>query len=90
MKKVFITVVGKDVTGIIYNVTGVLYNHSVNIMDISQTTMQDMFTMIMLTDIEKCNISFDMLVAELTALGKEEGLVIRCQHEDIFKSMHTI
>ncbi|MGI6361628.1 MAG: ACT domain-containing protein [Bacillota bacterium] len=90
MKKIFITVVGKDVVGIIYKVTEVLYHNDINIMDISQTTMQDMFTMIMLADISGSKISFDELVDRLMALGKKEGLVIHCQHEDIFNSMHTI
>ncbi|MGI6031517.1 MAG: ACT domain-containing protein [Eubacteriales bacterium] len=90
MKKAVITVVGKDTTGIIYKVTGVLYQCNVNVLDITQTTMQDMFTMIMLTDITCCNVSFDRLVARLQDLGQENGLSIHCQHEDIFNSMHTI
>lgn len=90
MKKAVITVVGKDTTGIIYKVTGVLYHHNVNVLDITQTIMQDMFTMIMLTDITNSNVSFDALCAELTKLGEENALSIHCQHEDIFNSMHTI
>lgn len=90
MKKAVITVVGKDTTGIIYKVTGVLYNSNVNVLDITQTTMQDMFTMIMLCDITNSNLSFDRLVADLNALGQENNLSIHCQHEDIFNSMHTI
>ena len=90
MKKAVITVVGKDATGIIYRVTGVLFHRSANVLDITQTIMQEMFTMIMLVDISMLNISFDQLVQELNQLGAEHALSIHCQHEDIFKSMHTI
>ena len=90
MKKVVISVVGKDTTGIIHKTTGVLYRHNVNVLDITQTTMQDLFTMMMLTDIGDSRVPFDELVADLDALGEAEGLIIHCQHEDIFNSMHTI
>lgn len=90
MKKAVITVVGKDAPGIIYKVTGVLFHRNANVLDITQTIMQDMFTMIMMVDIELLNISFDQMVQELNQLGLENGLSIHCQHEDIFSSMHTI
>lgn len=90
MQKAVITVVGKDATGIIYRVTGVLFQRNANVLDITQTIMQEMFTMIMLIDISMLNISFDQLVQELNQLGTEHGLFIHCQHEDIFNSMHTI
>lgn len=90
MQKAVITVVGKDATGIIYRVTGVLFQRNANVLDITQTIMQEMFTMIMLIDISMLNISFDQLVQELNQLGTEYGLSIHCQHEDIFNSMHTI
>ena len=87
MKKAVITVVGKDATGIIYKVTGVLFRRNANVLDITQTIMQEM---IMLVDIGMLNISFDQLVQELAQLGAENSLSIHCQHEDIFNSMHTI
>lgn len=90
MKKAVITVVGKDTTGIIYKVTGVLFHRNANVLDITQTIMQEMFSMIMLVDIGMLNISFDQLVQELKQLGAENNLSIHCQHEDIFNSMHTI
>ena len=62
MDKAVITVIGKDTIGIIYKVTGVLYKHNVNVLDITQTIMQEIFTMIMLIDIERSNISFNILV----------------------------
>ena len=61
---------------------------SVNILDISQTIMQDMFTMIMLVDTGACACS--ELSEQLNAIGEKMGLDIRLQHEDLFKSMHRI
>lgn len=85
-----ITVIGKDKVGIIAGVSNILADYSVNILDISQTIMQDMFTMIMLVDISKMNESFAKLSDRLDEKGHELGLSIRIQHEDIFNSMHRI
>ncbi len=85
-----ITVIGQDKIGIIYEVSQVLAENSINILDISQTIMQDMFTMIMLVNTEKCSASFKEVSSTLTDLGKKLGLSIRIQHEDIFNSMHRI
>lgn len=88
--KAFITVIGDDKIGIIHGVTGVLMEVGVNVEDISQTRMQNYFTMIMLVDVEKMEIEFVELKNRLDALGASLGLKIRLQHEDIFHSMHTI
>jgi ACT domain-containing protein len=85
-----ITVLGTDRVGIIAGVSSILAEADVNILDITQTIMQELFTMIMLVDISKANISFDVLAARLAAKGDDLGLNIRIQHEDIFKSMHEI
>jgi ACT domain-containing protein len=85
-----ITVIGTDRVGIIAGVSTILADSNVNILDITQTTMQGLFTMIMLVDISKANISFEQLSARLSAKGDDLGLKIRVQHEDIFKSMHEI
>lgn len=85
-----ITVIGKDRVGIIAAVSNVLADSNVNILDISQTIMQDMFTMIMLTDVSGSAIAFDDLSGRLEAKGRELGLYIKIQHEDIFNSMHRI
>ena len=85
-----ISVIGNDTRGIIYRVSKILYEHDVNILDISQTIMQDIFTMVMLVDISTSKIDFLQLVAQLDALGEEIGMQIHTQHEDIFKSMHRI
>lgn len=85
-----ITVIGKDRVGIIASVSIILAEYNINIFDISQTIMQDMFTMIMLVDISKMTISFADLSGKLDAKGHELGLSLKIQHEDIFNSMHRI
>jgi ACT domain-containing protein len=85
-----LTVIGKDQVGIIANVSNILANCNVNILDITQTIMQDIFTMIMLVDISKLSKSFHDLSEQLEEKGKEMGLSVRIQHEDIFNSMHRI
>ena len=88
--RAIITVVGKDKVGIIAEVSRVLAENAVNILDISQTIMQDMFTMIMLTDVSASKIPFATLSDTLASLGDNLGLSIRIQHEDLFNSMHRI
>ena len=83
-----ITVIGNDRVGIIAGVSNILADSNVNILDISQTIMQDVFTMIMLTDISQMSIDFPVLSDKLKIKGQELGLSIRIQHEDIFNSMH--
>jgi ACT domain-containing protein len=85
-----VTVLGKDKVGIIATISRILAESNVNILDISQTLMQDVFTMIMLTDISGSNIAFNELSDKLEAAGKELGLYVKIQHEDIFNSMHRI
>ena len=90
MNRVVITVVGKDSVGIIAAVCNALANHGVNILDISQTIVQDFFNMMMLTDISKCDVPFDILQEELKSAGDKKGVEVRCQREEIFTSMHRI
>ena len=88
--KAVITVIGHDRVGIIATVSHILAEAKINILDISQTIMQNMFTMIMLVNIEQCTESFDSIAKKLDSAGEELGLSIRIQHEDIFNSMHRI
>ncbi len=88
--RAIITVLGKDRIGIIHGVSSVLAENSVNILDISQTIMQELFTMIMLVDLSACTLQFADLASELDSKGKELGLEIRIQHENIFNSMHRV
>ena len=86
--KAVITVIGHDKVGIIATVSNILADAKINILDISQTIMQNMFTMIMLVDISNIDIKFGDFSAEMDSFGKEIGMVIRAMHEDIFNSMH--
>lgn len=88
--RAIVTVIGKDQVGIIANVCSLLASYDVNILDISQTILQEYFTMIMLVDTAACSISFDELSKELKANGEEKCLSIRIQREDIFEAMHRI
>lgn len=86
--KAVVTVVGKDKVGIIARVSGVLCENEINILDISQTIMQDMFTMIMLVDMGEKMIS--VMSEKLDALARDVGLSIHIQSEELFSSMHRI
>ena len=88
--KSIVTVIGKDRPGIIAKVSTTLAEHSVNIEDISQTLMQDNFTMIMLCDLENATVSLKELKDEMVKIGQEIGVSIHVQHEDIFNAMHKI
>lgn len=85
-----ISVFGKDRVGIIAGVSTVLADCNVNILDLSQTIMQEIFTMVMLVDVSGATISFAELAERLDKKGQELGLLIKIQHEDIFNSMHRI
>jgi len=85
-----LTVIGKDRTGIIYRVSEILAQNEVNIEDISQTIMNDFFTMIMLVDMTNMSVDFNVLKAALEEVGQTIGMSIRIQHEDLFNAMHTI
>ncbi len=88
--KAVVTVIGKDRKGIIANVSNILFKNEVNILDISQTIMQDMFTMIMLVNFESEKITLKHVEGELEKAEKEMGLSIHVQREEIFTSMHRI
>ncbi len=88
--KAILTVVGKDRTGIIAEVSRLLTDAHVNIEDISQTIMQDYFTMIMMVDISAALHSLPELAKLLKEKGESVGVDIRIQHEDIFNAMHKL
>ena len=88
--KAVVTVVGKDTKGIIPKVSTALFEASVNILDISQTIMQDLFTMIMLIDCEESKHNISDINDRLQTIADEMGLSIRVQREEIFSSMHKI
>ena len=88
--KAVVTVVGKDRVGIIASVCVKLAEYHVNVLDISQTVMQGDFTMMMVVDVSGCSVPLADLVSLMDALGKDMGLSIRVQREDIFEAMHRI
>lgn len=88
--RAIITVLGDDKVGIIAKVSNYLAENSVNILDISQTIMQNVFTMIMLVDLEKSPKKVAEISEELDNCGKELGVSISIKHEDLFNSMHRI
>ena len=90
IKKTIITVVGKDTVGIIARICNYLADNQVNIEDISQTIVQGYFNMIIVADISSSSKSNAEMAKELEKVGEEIGVVIHCQHEDIFNMMHRI
>lgn len=90
MKRTVITVVGKDTVGIIAKVCTYLANNHINILDISQTIVQGFFNMMMIVDMSGACKDFEIISDELEELGKEIGVIIKTQREDIFDKMHRI
>ena len=88
--KAIVTVMGKDKPGIIAKVSTCLFENGVNILDINQTIMQDIFTMIMMVELKDEGKNSAEIAGQLENLGKEIGVDIRMQNEDIFNSMHRI
>jgi ACT domain-containing protein len=87
---VVLSAFGKDRTGLVAGVTRVLADNKVNIEDLSQTIMQDVFAMVMLLDISNANCGFEDLQKKLDDEGGKIGLQIRIQHKDIFEYMHRV
>ena len=88
--KAIVTVVGQDHVGIIAAVCTKLAEYRVNVLDISQTIMQGFFTMMMAVDVSESTLPLAQLVEDMDAVGKEMGLSIRVQREDIFEAMHRV
>ncbi len=85
-----ITVIGKDAVGILAKVSAVCAENNANVVEVTQSVLQDMFAMIMLVDISKLSVDFAALSDTLAKLGEKENLKILAMHEDIFNTMHRI
>jgi len=85
-----VTVIGKDMVGILAKVTAICAAHNVNVLEVSQSIMQELFAMVMLVDISKCNVPFASLADEFDAAGEAMCLNIHTLHEDVFNAMHRI
>lgn len=88
--KAIITVIGKDTVGILAKVSDACAKADVNIVEVTQSVLQDMFAMVMLVEIDKANLGFDQLAENLNSVGESSGTKIHIMHEDIFNSMHKI
>ena len=88
--KAVITVIGKDAVGILAKVSTICAENNANVIEVTQSVIQDMFAMIMLVDITNISNDFVALQDKLTALGDSLGLKIHTMHEDIFNTMHRI
>lgn len=85
-----ITVIGIDKIGIVANITKVMADFNVNIVDISQTIMEDLFTMIMLAAVKDENFNLTEFQKAMSEEGEKLGVEVRVQHEDAFRFMHRI
>ena len=85
-----ITVIGKDMVGILAKVSTICAEKNANVIEVTQSVLQDMFAMIMMIDISGCTVPFSALTDEFEALGDRLGLKIHVMHEDVFNSMHRI
>ncbi|WP_035766216.1 ACT domain-containing protein [Butyrivibrio sp. NC2002] len=90
MNRIIITVVGKDTVGIIARVCTYLADNGINILDISQTIVSGFFNMMMIADASGSKTTLSDLSDQLDKLGEDIGVVIKCQREEIFDSMHRI
>lgn len=90
MNTTIITVVGKDRCGIVSRVSTYLSSKDINILDISQTIVGGLFTMLMKVDVPENGIDHSSLCEDMDALGSEIGVSIRCQREEIFDMMHRV
>lgn len=88
--RAIITVIGKDNVGILAKVSSACAKADVNVAEVTQSVLQDMFAMVMLVEIDKANIGFEQLKENLKTVGNETGTKIHVMHEDIFNSMHKI
>ncbi len=90
VKKAVVSVLGADQRGIIARVTKILYDFDVNVLDISQTILSGLFSMIMVVDVSSERSDFDAISHELAALGERMNLQVRIQNGEIFDAMHHI
>jgi len=90
LTRAVVTVIGVDRPGIVAGVSRVLADHNVNIEDISQTVLRDIFAMVMLVDLSEADVSLKELRRELERVGKELGVEVVVQHEDVYRAMHRV
>ena len=85
-----VTVIGKDKVGIIAGVSSAMAEKNINILDISQTIMDDYFTMIMMVDFSNASEDIQTIRTFMEKTGKKFGVNINVQHKDVYEAMHRI
>lgn len=90
MNRTIITVIGKDTKGIIAKVCTFLAENNVNILDISQTIVQEYFNMMMIVDMTHSSTELADLQKDMDLIGEQIGVQIKCQREEIFNKMHRV
>jgi len=85
-----VTVMGKDRSGIIAKISGMLYEYNVNVLDIRQNVMEDIFAMTMLVDLSKCSVELSALSKIMEETGNAIGVKVIIMHEDVFNAMHRV
>ena len=85
-----ITVIGKDMVGILAKVAADCSEHNINVLEVTQSILQDMFAMIMMVEVAETDSEFTALAKECSEMGQTIGMAIHMQHEDIFNAMHKI
>jgi ACT domain-containing protein len=85
-----VTVMGKDRPGIIASISGALYEYNVNVLDIRQNVMDDIFAMVMLVDLAKCSVELSQLSGIMEETGNDIGVKVIIMHEDVFNAMHRV
>ena len=88
--KAVITVIGKDMVGILAKVSTACAESNVNVVEVTQSILDKYFAMIMLVDISKCSVSHEELHQRMDALAKEMGMQINLTRQEVFDAMHTI
>jgi len=90
MSKIIITIVGQDRVGIVAKTCNYLADHNMNILDITQTILQEYFNMMMIVDVSAIEKTFGEVADELEKVGEEIGVTVKIQREEIFTKMHRI
>lgn len=88
--KAVITVIGKDTVGILAGVSGECAKYGANVIEVTQSVMQDMFAMIMMVDISGCTVPFGELAEKLKSIGENFGVMVHVTHEELFNTMYRV
>lgn len=88
--KAVISVIGQDRVGILAMTANVCADHNVNVLEVSQTILEGVFSMTMIVNLDQLNITMDEFASEFETIGEQNNLVIRVMNYEIFQAMHSI